>query len=167
MLNIAIRTHPGSSRGGAWVLVALAALSSPACGGKQSGPSPGVQADARSDSAARSTETAQDSNNNCRPITSYDAPICCGAEDYGLEPVAPDSPCVFAIPTPPPDPTNVAVYVDRTLVAMSQTDGWMFGPTIATLVLTGTYCDAITSGASGGRVDMLCGCPGPQPVCIP
>jgi hypothetical protein len=167
MLNVLIRRHPGCFREGAWVLAALAGLSSWACGGKQSGPSPGGQPDARPDSAAQSSEIAPDSNNNCPLITGYDAPVCCGARDYQLQPVAPDTPCVFAIPIPPPDLTNVAVYVDRALVTESQTDGWTFGPTTATLVLTGTYCDAITSGASGARVDLLCGCPGPQPVCIP
>jgi hypothetical protein len=167
MSNAVIRRLSGSFRGGAWVFAALAALSSSACGGKQSGPSPGGEPDARSDSAAQATDIAPSSNDNCPPVTAYDAPICCGVEDYHLQPVAPDTPCVFAIPIPPPDPTNVAVYVDRAMVAESQTDGWTFGPTTATLVLTGTYCDAITSGTSGGRVDLLCGCPGPPPVCIP
>ena len=106
-----------------------------------------------------------------------DAPVCppgrldassaCGEPDP-LQPVDPDAPCVLAIPKPPPDPSFVAVYLDKSLVPMSENDGWVYGPTTATLVLTGTYCDRLTASPSGSDVQLICGpFVGAPPVCIP
>jgi hypothetical protein len=67
--------------------------------------------------------------------------------------------CSFTSSTPPPDPNNVAVYLDKSLVPKSATDGWTYGATEQTIVLTGTYCAKITAGTSS-NVQILFGCKG-------
>jgi hypothetical protein len=110
--------------------------------------------------AAESTDSV-----NC-VFMAVDASSCCGMLG-ALEPLASDTPCVFAIPFPPGDPGNVAVYLDKRPVPKSQTDGREYGATTATLVLMGTYCDAVTSDTSSARVSFVCGCPLVPPSCIP
>jgi hypothetical protein len=74
--------------------------------------------------------------------------------------------CVFTSPNPPPDPNNVAVYLNKSLVAKDDGNGWSFGSDPQTIVLNGSACDAAMSGA-GSSVQILFGCPGgpaPPPV---
>lgn len=72
------------------------------------------------------------------------------------------SSCTFELAQNPPDPSNVAVYLDGNLVPMDAANGWAFGGTSQTVVLTGTTCEQVTSG-SGSRVQVLFGCPGQAP----
>jgi Mg-chelatase subunit ChlD len=76
--------------------------------------------------------------------------------------------CTFALATPPPDPDNIAVYVDNNLVGKDAANGWGFGATPMTILLHGATCDQITSGAAT-TVRVLFGCPGetPPPTLIP
>jgi hypothetical protein len=67
--------------------------------------------------------------------------------------------CAFTLPTPPPDPDNVGIYLDKKLVPRDSSDGWSFGPTAQTVVLAGLYCDQVTSGAAS-QVQALFTCPG-------
>jgi hypothetical protein len=62
----------------------------------------------------------------------------------------------------PPDPNNVAVYLDGKLIAQDQANGWTFGATSQTVMLNGSACDAITSGAAS-KVQVLFGCAGQAP----
>jgi hypothetical protein len=70
--------------------------------------------------------------------------------------------CTFNSPTPPPDPNNVAVYLDKKLVAKDPANGWSFGASTQTIVLNGSSCDLVTSGKATS-VEILFGCPGIDP----
>jgi hypothetical protein len=94
-------------------------------------------------------------------------PAPCGCATEALQPVDPGAPCTFAIPIAPPDPNNVAVYLNKHLIPYSPTDGWQYGPTTATLVVRGSYCDQIAASPSTSVVQLLCGCPMRPPICIP
>jgi hypothetical protein len=75
--------------------------------------------------------------------------------------------CSFTAASPPPDPSLVSVYVDKQLVSKDANNGWTFGATTATIVLTGSVCADMMSGASS-QVEILFGCPNaPPPTVIP
>jgi hypothetical protein len=75
--------------------------------------------------------------------------------------------CTFALPSPPPDPNNVAVYVDKKIVPMDPANGWTYGATTAFIVLNGAYCDRLVT-AETTTIQIALGCPGMiPPVCIP
>jgi hypothetical protein len=77
--------------------------------------------------------------------------------------------CTFTSPTSPPDVNNVAVYLDKNLVQKDNANGWSFGANDKTIVLNGSSCAKITSGAAS-NVQILYGCPGdklPPPPTIP
>jgi len=70
--------------------------------------------------------------------------------------------CTFALSAPPPDVNNIAVYLDKSLVAKDGANGWSLGANSLTIVLNGSTCDKITSGAAT-QVQVLFGCPGTSP----
>src|ERR1039457_5724988 len=75
--------------------------------------------------------------------------------------------CTFALPSPPPDPNNVAVYVDKKIVPMDPANGWTYGATTAFIVLNGAFCDRLVT-AETTTIQIAFGCPGMiPPVCIP
>ena len=67
--------------------------------------------------------------------------------------------CTFQSQDPPPDPENVAVYVNKQLIAKDPNEGWQYGATSQEIVLKGSYCDHITAGEDT-TVQILFGCPG-------
>jgi len=67
--------------------------------------------------------------------------------------------CAFESQESPPDPANVAVYVDKQQISRSDSEGWKYGGSDKEIVLTGKYCDAIQAGADSD-VQILFGCPG-------
>jgi hypothetical protein len=74
--------------------------------------------------------------------------------------------CTFVLASDPPDPGNVAIYLDKSLLPKDDANGWRFGESSRTIVLEGEACDRVNSG-QGTRVDALFGCPGgslPPPV---
>lgn len=76
--------------------------------------------------------------------------------------------CTFTSATSPPDPDNIAVYLNKQLVTKDDPDGWSFGADTRSIELRGTSCQQATSGASA-TVEILFGCPGgpPPPTFIP
>ena len=76
--------------------------------------------------------------------------------------------CTFTSPTAPPDPANVAVYLDKNLVQKDPANGWSFGANNQTIVLNGSTCAKVTSGAAT-NVQILFGCKDspPPPTTIP
>jgi hypothetical protein len=70
--------------------------------------------------------------------------------------------CTFAMSQTPPDPNNLAVYLNGKLVSKDDANGWGFGSSSQTVVLNGTTCNQITS-APTSKVQVLFGCPGQQP----
>jgi uncharacterized protein YegL len=70
--------------------------------------------------------------------------------------------CTFAMSQTPPDPSNMAVYLDGKLIANDPANGWSFGATSQTVMLNGSACNAITSGAAS-KVQVLFGCAGQAP----
>ena len=76
--------------------------------------------------------------------------------------------CVFTSTTPPPDPNNIAVYLNKGLVTKDDVNGWSFGSDTSTVILNGTSCTEAMA-ATGSSVQILFGCPGgpPPPSVIP
>jgi hypothetical protein len=73
--------------------------------------------------------------------------------------------CTFNLSTTPPDVNNISVYIDKNLVEKDGANGWSLGANSLTIVLNGTTCDKITSGAAT-QVQVLFGCPGTSPPLI-
>jgi hypothetical protein len=67
--------------------------------------------------------------------------------------------CSYFSDTPPPEPANVAVYVNKQKVSRSDSEGWKYGASEQEIVLTGKYCQDILAGADSD-VQILFGCPG-------
>ena len=74
--------------------------------------------------------------------------------------------CTFQTPMPPPNESKVWVYVDKRLIAESATDGWTFGATTSTIILTGSHCDAFLTGVAS-NVQVIFGCKDEPPPIIP
>ncbi len=70
--------------------------------------------------------------------------------------------CTFTSKEPPPDPENVAVYVNKQLIAKDANEGWEYGATKQDIELHGSYCDNIMAGQETS-VQILFGCPGAPP----
>jgi uncharacterized protein YegL len=73
--------------------------------------------------------------------------------------------CTFNLSSTPPDVNNIAVYLDKNLVAKDGANGWTLGANSLTIVLNGSTCDKITSG-SASQVQVLFGCPGTSPPLV-
>ena len=71
--------------------------------------------------------------------------------------------CTYTLPSTPPDPNNIAVYLDKQLVVQDVVNGWSFGTSSSSIVLNGTVCDRVTSGAAS-TVQVIFGCTGPPPI---
>jgi Mg-chelatase subunit ChlD len=67
--------------------------------------------------------------------------------------------CSYNSDQPPPDPKNVAVYVNGRKIEQDATNGWTFGTSPQEIVLTGDYCTQMTTGDQAD-VQILFGCPG-------
>jgi hypothetical protein len=79
--------------------------------------------------------------------------------------------CTFETPASPPVEARVWVYVDKQLVLPSgldgSADGWTFGATSSTIVLTGSVCQNLLDGVTT-NVQVIFGCPDePPPPSIP
>ena len=76
--------------------------------------------------------------------------------------------CTFVLPGAPPDPGNIAVYLDKQRVEEDPVNGWTYGVTTSTIVFNGTYCDRLVS-ALDITVQVLFGCSSSTrpPACIP
>lgn len=70
--------------------------------------------------------------------------------------------CEFKSDEEPPDPENVAVYVNKELIEKNADQGWKYGDTWRDIKLTGSYCEAINAGEDT-NVQILFGCPGGLP----
>ena len=76
--------------------------------------------------------------------------------------------CTFQTPTPPSDQSEVFVYVDGKLIPDSTQDpvnGWTFGATPSTYVLTGSYCADMLAGVTSA-LEIIFGCPGYVPPVV-
>ena len=71
--------------------------------------------------------------------------------------------CTFTLLKAPPDQNNIAVYLDNHLVAQDPANGWSLGANAQTIVLNGSSCDQITSGAAS-QVQVLFGCSSPPQI---
>ena len=73
--------------------------------------------------------------------------------------------CSFKSDEAPPDPNNIAVYVNGKRVDQDSGNGWTFGSDPQEILLTGDYCSQMSTG-NGADVQILFGCPG-QPYFPP
>jgi hypothetical protein len=70
--------------------------------------------------------------------------------------------CTFALAATPPDPDQVAVYLDRKMVPQDASNGWSFGASPQIVLLHGSFCDRALSELSDA-VQVLFGCGEPLP----
>jgi len=70
--------------------------------------------------------------------------------------------CTFALASMPPDPTNIAVYLDNTLVPQDASNGWSFGRDSLTILLHGGSCDQALAEPDS-VVEVVFGCGPPLP----
>jgi hypothetical protein len=74
--------------------------------------------------------------------------------------------CTFMLTSAPPDPNNVVVLADGTMVPKdtAPTDnGWTYGAGMTSVTLTGTYCQQVMTNTVK-NVEVLFGCDGIPPV---
>ena len=69
--------------------------------------------------------------------------------------------CSFSLLSTPPDIDNIAVYLDKSLIPKDSANGWSLGANDLSIVINGSYCDKLISGAAA--VQVLFGCPGYTP----
>ena len=75
--------------------------------------------------------------------------------------------CTFVLPGTPTDPNNVAVYINKQRMERDSVNGWAYGATTSTIVLTGAYCESLMT-ALDTTVQILFGCSGlAPPPCLP
>jgi Mg-chelatase subunit ChlD len=74
--------------------------------------------------------------------------------------------CAFTLTDRPPDPNNVVVYLNKTMVPKSSSAGWSFGADPQTVLLHGTYCDQSLTGPRG-LVQALFTCGLSAPTVLP
>jgi hypothetical protein len=67
--------------------------------------------------------------------------------------------CSYRSNQVPPDPDNIAVYVNKQRVDQNDSNGWKFGATTQEFELTGSYCQQVLSG-NDVTVEILYGCLG-------
>jgi hypothetical protein len=74
--------------------------------------------------------------------------------------------CTFMLANAPPDPNNVVVVADGSIVPKDTSpadNGWMYGTGMTSVTLTGSYCQQVMSGVVS-NVEVLFGCGGIVPV---
>jgi hypothetical protein len=75
--------------------------------------------------------------------------------------------CTFSLASPPPDPNNLGVYLDKHIVPRASTDGWILAADHLSVTFVGSYCDGIKAG-SYRQVQVYFGCPNSElPTFIP
>jgi hypothetical protein len=77
--------------------------------------------------------------------------------------------CTYDLPSEPVAPNAVGVYVDKSLIPQSDSDGWSYAPgSTTTININGTYCVALMSGESTVvEIFLPCEESAPIPTVIP
>ncbi len=70
--------------------------------------------------------------------------------------------CTFSLASAPPDPANVAVYLDGSVVSRDASSGWSFGRDSQTILLHGSSC-ARALDEPDSIVEAVFGCGSPLP----
>jgi Mg-chelatase subunit ChlD len=65
--------------------------------------------------------------------------------------------CSFALSQSPPDPNNIAVYLDGLRLPNDATNGWILTDNNSRVEVTGSYCESIKNGGAS-KVQVLMGC---------
>jgi hypothetical protein len=73
--------------------------------------------------------------------------------------------CTYALATPPPDPNNLAVYLDKQIVPRDASNGWVLGPDQRSILFTGSYCEGIKA-QEYKLVQVYFGCPNTEPPAV-
>jgi hypothetical protein len=74
--------------------------------------------------------------------------------------------CTFALAAIPPDPNDVAVYLNKNMVPQDASNGWSYGANSQTVLLHGSFCDQALSEPAG-VVQALFSCGLPLPPVLP
>jgi hypothetical protein len=72
--------------------------------------------------------------------------------------------CSFSLSSTPPDPSNIAVFLDGNRLPNDASNGWILTNNNSSVEVTGSYCDSIKNG-SATNVQVLMGC-APIPIGI-
>ncbi len=73
--------------------------------------------------------------------------------------------CEYELASPPPDPGNLGVYLDKQIVPRDASNGWTLGPTQRSVLFSGTYCEGIKA-EKYTQVQVYFGCPDSQPPSV-
>jgi hypothetical protein len=73
--------------------------------------------------------------------------------------------CVYGLAAPPPDPENIAVYLDKQIVPRDASNGWTLAQDLRSVLITGTYCEGIKA-EKFKQVQIYFGCPDSQPPSV-
>lgn len=72
--------------------------------------------------------------------------------------------CTYTLPSTPVTPNAVGVYVDKTLIPQSDSDGWSYAPgTTTTIDIHGSICDDLTAGKKT-LVEIFLPCQESEPI---
>jgi hypothetical protein len=71
--------------------------------------------------------------------------------------------CNYQFDTPTANPNAIGVYIDKSLVPQSSTDGWTYDASTTTIQINGSYCTDLTSGAKK-RVEIYLPCKPDEPL---
>jgi hypothetical protein len=70
--------------------------------------------------------------------------------------------CTYVVTTAPPDPNNIAVYLDKQIVPHDSSNGWILGQDQRSVLFSGSYCEGI-KGEKYKQVQVYFGCPNTEP----
>lgn len=73
--------------------------------------------------------------------------------------------CTFSLTSPPPDPNNIAVYLDKQIVPRDASNGWILSADQRSVLFVGSYCDGIKADGYK-QVQVYFGCPDTEPPAI-
>jgi hypothetical protein len=65
--------------------------------------------------------------------------------------------CSFSLSKSPPDPNNIAVFLDGMRLPNDGTNGWILTDNNSKVEITGSYCESIKNGGAS-KVQVLMGC---------
>jgi hypothetical protein len=73
--------------------------------------------------------------------------------------------CTYTLAAPPPDPNNLAVYLDKQIVPRDGSNGWILAQDQRSVLFSGSYCEGIKA-EKYKQVQVYFGCPNTEPPTV-
>jgi hypothetical protein len=73
--------------------------------------------------------------------------------------------CTYALAATPPDPNNLAVYLDKQIVPRDGSNGWSLAQDQRSVLFSGSYCEGIKA-EKYKQVQVYFGCPNTEPPTV-